>query len=103
VRASGNRPDVGLGEAPIPNAYADGHFFAGGRVQSASTDLTRVLVRWDDGYVLEDKIQNGIALLFGARDALAPRVSRSRRTRRRGSRDFCRRALNLDRFASIDR
>jgi len=46
-------------------AYADhGHFFAGGRVQSASTDLTRVRVRWDDGYAVEDEIQNGIALLF---------------------------------------
>jgi len=53
-------------------AYADGHFFAGGRVQSASTDLTRVRVRWDDGYALEDEIQNGIALFFGARDALEP-------------------------------
>jgi len=53
-------------------AYADGHFFVGGRVQSASTDLTRVRVRWDDGYALEDEIQNGIALFFGARDALEP-------------------------------
>jgi hypothetical protein len=54
-------------------AYADhGHFFAGGRVQSASTDLTRVRLRWDDGYALEDEIQNGIALFFGARDALEP-------------------------------
>lgn len=54
-------------------AYADdGHCFAGGRVQSASTDPTQVRVRWDDGYTIEDEIQNGIALLFGARDALAP-------------------------------
>jgi hypothetical protein len=53
-------------------AYADGHFFAGGRVQSASTNPTRVRLRWDDGYVLEDEIQNGIALLLGARDVLEP-------------------------------
>ena len=52
-------------------AYADhGHFFAGGRVQSASTDATWVRVRWDDGYALEDEIENGIALLFGARNEL---------------------------------
>jgi hypothetical protein len=35
-------------------------------------DIARVRVRWADGYVLEDDIQNGIALLFGARDALQP-------------------------------
>jgi hypothetical protein len=34
--------------------------------------IARVRVRWADGYVLEDDIQNGIALLFGARDALQP-------------------------------
>ena len=54
-------------------AYADdGHFFAGGRVQSASTDLTRLRIRWDDGYAVEDEIHNSMALLFGARDALEP-------------------------------
>jgi hypothetical protein len=54
-------------------AYAhDGHLFAGGRVQSGSTDPTRLRVQWDDGYALEDEIQNGIALFFGTRDALAP-------------------------------
>jgi hypothetical protein len=29
-------------------------------------------VRWDDGYALEDEIENGIALFFAARDALEP-------------------------------
>lgn len=54
-------------------AYADhGHFFAGGRVQGASTDVPRVRARWDDGYALEDQIQSGIALFFGGRDALEP-------------------------------
>ena len=37
---------------------------------SASTDATWVRVRWDDGYALEDEIENGIALLFGARNEL---------------------------------
>lgn len=53
-------------------AYAGGHFFAGGRVQSTSTDPARIRLVWDDGYALEDEIQNGIALLFGTRDALEP-------------------------------
>lgn len=54
-------------------AYAgDGHFFAAGRVQSASTRPTRIRIRWDDGYAVEDEIQNDVALLFGNRDALEP-------------------------------
>ena len=51
-------------------AYAAGHFFAGGRVQSASTEPARIRLVWDDGYAIEDSIENGIVLLFGTRDTL---------------------------------
>jgi hypothetical protein len=48
-----------------------GHFFGGGRVQSTSTnDVARVRLVWDDGYTVADELQDGVALLFGARDAL---------------------------------
>lgn len=54
-------------------AHADhGRFFAGGQVQRASTDPARVRLVWDDGYALDDDIQNGIVLLFGTRDVLEP-------------------------------
>jgi hypothetical protein len=57
-------------------AYAgDGHFFAAGEVQSASTVPARVRLRWDDGYALEDAIENGVVLLFGARDVLEPAMA----------------------------
>jgi hypothetical protein len=68
-------PDRVIPSKPDPYvsfyAYSDkGHFFAGGRVQSASADVSRVRMRWEDGYAIEDEIENGVALLFGARDAL---------------------------------
>jgi hypothetical protein len=68
-------PDRVIPGKPDPwasfTAYASGgHFFAGGRVQSTSTsDVARVRLVWDDGYTLEDELGNGVALLFGARDA----------------------------------
>jgi len=69
-------PDRVIPEKPDPYvslyAYAAGHFFGGGRVQSASTDPARVRLVWEDGYALKDEIQDGIVLLFGARDALEP-------------------------------
>jgi hypothetical protein len=49
-----------------------GSFFAGGRVQSTSANVARVRLVWDDGYVLEDELQNGAALFFGARDSFHP-------------------------------
>jgi hypothetical protein len=54
------------------HAYAAGHFSADGRVQSGRLDLARVRLRWDNGYAVEDRIENGIAMLFGARPALEP-------------------------------
>ena len=49
-----------------------GTFFAGGRVQSASAEVARVRLVWDDGYLLEDEVQNGAALFLGARDSIDP-------------------------------
>ena len=67
-------PDRVIAGKPDPYAsfyaYADGHFFAGGRVQSASTDVARVRVVWDDGYALESEMRNDVVLLFGTRDVL---------------------------------
>jgi hypothetical protein len=63
-------PDRILPDRPDPylsmSAFATGGcFFAGGRVQSTSADVARVRLVWDDGYVLEDELQNG-AVLFSA-------------------------------------
>jgi hypothetical protein len=68
-------PDRILPDKPDPylsmSAFATGgSFFAGGRVQSTSANVARVLLVWDDGYVLEDEPQNGAALFFGARDSV---------------------------------
>jgi ribosomal protein S18 acetylase RimI-like enzyme len=69
-------PDRVIPDKPEPYvslyAYADGHFFAGGQVQSPPTELARARLVWGDGYAIEDEIQNGVALFFGARDALEP-------------------------------
>jgi hypothetical protein len=54
------------------SAFAAGSFFAGGRVQSESADVALVRLVWDDGYTLEDEIQNGVALFLGTRDSLDP-------------------------------
>lgn len=76
-RYSGSEgPDRIIPDKPEPYvslyAYADGHCFAGGPVRSLLTDLARVRLVWGDGYAIEDEIQNGVALFFGARDALEP-------------------------------
>jgi hypothetical protein len=68
-------PDRMIPEKPDPylGMYAcatGGSFFAGGRVQSTSADVARVRLGWDDGYVLEDELQNGAVLFFGARDSV---------------------------------
>lgn len=51
-------------------AYANGAFFGGGRIHSSALDVDRVRVAWDDGYELEDEVENGIVLLLGARTSL---------------------------------
>ena len=48
----------------------DGRFFGGGHVQSAGHDIARVRLVWDDGYQLEDDVENGIVLFLGVRDRL---------------------------------
>jgi hypothetical protein len=68
-------PDRILPDKPDPylsmSAFATGgSFFAGGRVQSTSADVARVRLGWDDGYALEDELENGAVLFFGARDSV---------------------------------
>lgn len=53
-------------------AYANGRFFAAGRVHSRTGDVARVRLVWPDGYVLEEAVEHGIALLFGERESLDP-------------------------------
>jgi len=49
-----------------------GTFFAGGRVQSTSAEVARVRLMWDDGYLLEDEVQNGAVLFLGVGDSIDP-------------------------------
>jgi hypothetical protein len=68
-------PDQILPDKPDPylsmSAFATGGcFFAGGRVQSTSADVARVRLVWDDGYVLDDELENGAVLFFGARESI---------------------------------
>jgi len=37
-------------------------------VQSGAHDVARVRLVWDDGYELEDKVENGVVLFLGARE-----------------------------------
>lgn len=53
----------------------DGRFFAGGRVESGERDVVRVRLVWEDGYDLEDKVENGIVLFLGVRDSLNSAVT----------------------------
>ena len=53
-------------------AYADGRFVGGGRVNTTTFGVARVRLVWEDGYELEDKVENGIVLFLGARDSLEP-------------------------------
>ena len=39
-------------------------------LQSAGRDIARVRLVWDDGYQLEDDVENGIVLFLGVRDRL---------------------------------
>jgi hypothetical protein len=75
VRGGSEGPDRILPDKPDPylSMYAcatGGCFFAGGRVQSTSADVARVRLVWDDGYVLDDELENGAVLFFGARDSV---------------------------------
>jgi hypothetical protein len=54
-------------------AYADGHFFAGGRLQSAGLEIARVRLVWEDGYELQDTVENGVVMFLGARPHRAHR------------------------------
>jgi len=51
-------------------AYADGHFFAGGRLQSAGLAIARVRLIWEDGDELQDTVENGIVMFLGARESI---------------------------------
>ena len=53
-------------------AYANGRFFGGGRVHSTAHAVARVRLFWDDGYELEEAVENGVVLFLGARDSLDP-------------------------------
>jgi hypothetical protein len=53
-------------------AYANGRFFGGGRVHSTAPDVARVRLVWEDGYELEEEVENGVVLLLGTRDSLDP-------------------------------
>jgi hypothetical protein len=53
-------------------AYANGPFFAGGRVQSGGLDIARVRLVWEDGYELDDAIENRVIMFFGVRESLDP-------------------------------
>jgi hypothetical protein len=53
-------------------AYASGRFFGGGRVHSTAADVARVRLVWEDGYQLEEEVENTVVLLLGARDSLDP-------------------------------
>lgn len=54
-------------------AYArNGHFFGGGSVHSTTPNIARARLIWEDGYQLEEEVENGVVLFFGARDSLDP-------------------------------
>ncbi len=53
-------------------AYANGRFFGGGRVHGTASDVARVRLVWEDGYELEEEVENGVVLFLGARDSLDP-------------------------------
>jgi hypothetical protein len=58
---------------PYLGLYAyvtSGTFFAGGRVQSGGLDIARVRLVWEDGYELEDAVENRVVMFFGARETL---------------------------------
>ncbi len=64
--------DVPGRRGPFLGLYAyvsNGVFFAGGRVQSDGLDIARVRLVWEDGYELEDVVQNRVVMFFGARES----------------------------------
>ena len=68
-----DRPITGRHDPYLPlYAYANGRFFAGGRVHSIALDVARVRLVWADGYELNEEVENGIALFLGARESLEP-------------------------------
>jgi hypothetical protein len=69
-------PDGTLPGKPDPyvslGVYPGSKFFAGGTVQSAEFDIARVRLAWEDGQMLEDRVENGVVLFFGSRESLDP-------------------------------
>ena len=53
-------------------AYANGRLLGGGRVYSTTFNVARVRLVLEDGYELDEEVDNGVVLFLGARDSLDP-------------------------------
>jgi hypothetical protein len=53
-------------------AYAGGRFVGGGRVNTTTFGVARVRLVWEDGYELEEEVENGVVLFLGSRASLDP-------------------------------
>jgi hypothetical protein len=53
-------------------AYANGHFFGGGRLHTTMPDVAQARLVWEDGQRIEAEVENGAVLFFGTRDSLDP-------------------------------